>query len=352
MRKFIQHISWVCIPLLCIPLVNYFIDPAHMYDHYEQQIVSLLQEHKYVINVDPDKDERALMKAMIDSCERDIDVLILGSSRIMLLSEKMFGGKHILNVGVSGATYEDIAALLYHFLQKHKPPQTIILGIDPQHFNANIGDTRWKSIDKEYAAYSKEVLQENVSCGFNTEKWANLFSIPYFKESVRYYAKHRCSNEIRMKAVDCEIEAEDIETGSAIGYDGSLIYGREYEMLPLSTTNTKAKNETYQQWENYTELSAREIWRWEKLIQYIYIYEQDIKLYFYKAAFHPITYKRMMEEARYEGMRKGMEQIDKIAKENDIVLIGSYNPDDYHLRDSDFYDGMHMRRDAVERMLR
>lgn len=346
MRKFIIQFIIFLLPLLCIPIANYVIDPSHIYDDYGQQVVSTLQGHRYVINVDPDKDERLLMKAMIDSCKKDIDVLILGSSRVMQISEDMFDNKRVLNLGVSGATYEDITGLLYLYLQGHKTPKAIIIGIDPQHFNANIGDTRWKSIDREYARYSEDVLGEKVSCGINLEKWENLFSVTYFQEAIKYYKRPKRY----LQAIDYDIQGTDIEYGIAIRYDGSSVYGREYETRSLTKTNHEAQTEIYSQWENYKELSTRELNRWQNLIQYAR--QQCVELYFFEAAFHPIVYHRLTMDAQFEGMKKGMEYVEKMAEENGITQIGSYNPDDCHLCDSDFYDGMHMRRRAIERELK
>ena len=97
MKKFLLAAVIVLLPLMSIPVVNYTIDPSHIYDHYEQKIVSLLQHHPYVTNVDQNMDERSYKKSLIDSCKTDADVLVLCSSSVMSISESMFKEKSLLN---------------------------------------------------------------------------------------------------------------------------------------------------------------------------------------------------------------------------------------------------------------
>ena len=291
-------------------------------------------------------DERNFKKSLIDSCKEDVDILVLGSSRIMLLSEQMLNGESLLNLGVSGATYEDIAALFYHYIQTSKGPRKVIIGIDPQHFNANIGDTRWKTLRKEYMAYSKDILSNDVLVTPNFEKWENLISITYFQSAVRI------GNEShRLKPGDAIISEDSIEYGCGYRDDGSLIYGRSYHNTPQDITNNLAKTEFYPQWDKYSELSKDEIDRWRRLIQYMK--EKDIQVCLFNAAYHPIMYQRFMNDAKLDMMRQAMDYIHKFEIENDVEMIGSFNPNDnnFNLKEGDFYDGMHMRREVVEKIL-
>ena len=344
MKKFISRFVLVILPLLCIPIVNYTIDPSHIYDHYEQKIVSLLQHHPYVINVDQNMDERSFKKTLIDSCKTDIDMLIFGSSSVMSISESMFEGKHILNLGMSGATYEDIAALLYHYLSTGKCPRAVILGIDPQHFNANIGDTRWKTLQNEYAAYSKEVLSKPMYQLPDFEKWFNLLSLTYFQCCLKFDG-----DQYAIQTIDSVIHSDDIEHGAGLCKDGSLVYGRAFNNLSLQETNELAKNEAYSQWDNYAELSPIEIERWQQFIRYLQ--KKGIEVYIYESPYHPITFKRLNDEERYEMMETAMNYVDQFAEENTLMVIGSYNPSQCNLQECDFYDGTHVRKEHVAKLM-
>lgn len=345
MRKFLYRLILVLLPVVSIPIVNYTVDPSHVYDGYDQKIVSILQQHPYVINVDPNLDERNFKKSLVDSCKEDVDILVLGSSRVMLISEQMFNGESLLNLGVSGATYEDVTALLHHYMTSGKCPRKIILGLDPQHFNANIGDTRWMALRNDYAAYDSDVLKNSIEIEPNYDKWLNLVSITYFQNALKCINRNSV-----LQPIDSVILGKDIHDGNGVGKDGSLIYGSDFESRwPIEMSNNNAKNVAYPQWDNYTQLSEVEIERWQNLIEYIQ--GKGIQLYFIRAAYHPILYNRLVTDDKYMMMKKGMDYIERLAKINSIELIGSFNPNDDNFKSKDFYDGMHMRQETMERII-
>lgn len=345
MKKFIIHISFIFLPLLVIPVLNYMVDPAHLFDNYEQELVSILQRNEYVINVSPNFNERKFKRTLIDSCKQDVDVLVLGSSRVMLLSEPMFDGQTLLNLGMSGATFEDISGILYHYLQKGKCPCQIIIGIDPQHFNASIGDARWLELQDDYAQFSRNILGEKYTPRPQLEKYKTLFSISYFHEAIKSFRSRKKSAGLEGVSL---IAGKDIPCGVGLRKDGSYVYGRDMEMLSIAETNKQAKEESYEQWDGFTVISKYETQRWKRLMGYIK--EHNIDICLYKVPYHPIMYHRLVSDEKYEMMAQAMVYADQLAKDANVRIVGSYNPDDFNFAHEDFYDGMHVRKCALERI--
>lgn len=353
MKKFLLHISIVLLPLLCIPVVNYLVDPGHIYGHYEQEIASLLQHHRYVKNINPNFDHRRLKKALIESCHRDIDMLILGSSSVIYISEDMFDNKNVLNLGVSAATYKDISALLYHYIQLHGAPKEVIIAVDPQHFSGTHDDARWKNISQEFLAFSHDVLSEDVAITFDYEKWTNLLSPTYFKESVIAFLwqkrrEYMYDWDFTIQTTDNDITATDIEYSAVVANDGSIIPWKDIDLRPQEETKVITHVIPIKQWE-YHELSSKEIDRWRKLIEFIQ--QQGIKLYFFESCYHPVLYKSLATEKRYDGARQAMLFIPELAKEYGIEMIGTYDPARYDFSDPDFLDALHMCRSAYRKVL-
>ena len=63
---------------------------------------------------------------------------------------------------------------------------------------------------------------------------------------------------------------------------------------------------------------------------------------------HPLSYKKIRE---LKGARDAFEFVDRYAKENNIPLIGSFNPADEGLTESDFYDGPHVRKEIMDKIV-
>ena len=50
-------------------------------------------------------------------------------------------------------------------------------------------------------------------------------------------------------------------------------------------------------------------------------------------------------------MQKAINYIDEYAKKNNIPIIGSFNPEDLGLKNTDFYDAAHARKEVVDKLL-
>ena len=187
----------------------------------EVLLAKLLSKSKAVYSIK--MDERQFVKNRILYETLDPKILIVGSSRVMQLSNENFD-QQVLNLGVSGASIEDQIAITVMALEKFNPDK-ILLGADPWLFNKDNGQLRWKSISKEYeialknikeAKYKDKILKKdtknevyNIYEGFLDNVYSNL----------------------NKRKLDLDITSDGIKDSAKqiILRDGKIVYGKEKE---------------------------------------------------------------------------------------------------------------------------
>lgn len=271
------------------------------------------------------RDERIFVKNRL-TFEHDVpDVLIIGSSRIMQI--RNFGIKRYLGLGVSGASVEDDVAILNIVNKKFSPPITII-SADPWLFNSNSGQGRWTSLKAEYleATGSKDKANENTIVINGLTKL-----IRNFYEHTTYSFGNPVNDKPEFKA--------------KIRKDGSHVYDISY----ISKTQDeieKGFNDLLGYAMGDYAFSEKAKKEFEDLIR---AQSNKSKVVLVLSPYHPKLYERMQKE------RPIFLQIEnnfrQIAKENNIAIIGSYNPATVGCKIEDFYDGMHPKDECMKKIL-
>lgn len=170
--------------------INYFGDAANLFSNsYELKIIQILYNNHNVKNVTnvTNYDERVFQRELINKLDRKLDIVVLGSSRVMTIQSEYFNNQTLINNGVAGASIEDIIAIFQMYKNKKILPKKIILGIDPWIFNINNNQKRWLSIKKEYYNYCNEELENTVS--ILNSKYTQFFSPSYFQKSLKNLQK-------------------------------------------------------------------------------------------------------------------------------------------------------------------
>ncbi|RYG17049.1 MAG: hypothetical protein EOO07_11930 [Chitinophagaceae bacterium] len=111
------------------------------------------------IVVDRNYDERKFQIFRILLEPTDPETLVLGSSRVLQIGKDVLSSNS-LNLGVSGASLEDLIALADVASSKFNSRQ-IIIGIDPWLFNSNSYQDRWQSIREEFNNALKKLDAES-----------------------------------------------------------------------------------------------------------------------------------------------------------------------------------------------
>ncbi|MGI6723275.1 MAG: hypothetical protein ACOX39_02705 [Arcobacteraceae bacterium] len=294
-------------------------------------------------------DERIFRKKQIKYLKNDVEFIAIGSSRTMQLRKNMFlddGINNFQNYSVSGASLEDYIALIQVHKNKFgKLPKNIILGLDAWIFNQNNGQTRYLSLVEEYNEFisilnnsSKQKINNDTSTRNN---FLYFISIEYFKKNLKDFSK----KEIFYIADNIEVD-DNLRMP-----DGSIYYPYKSRFPDFKEVEKVAKSYTQgnvYSLENYKKLFNIELF--ENLIKYLL--ENNVNIYFYLTPYNPITYDILMQNEKYKIINQAEEYIINFSKQNNIKIVGSFNPHNYNLTNEDFFDGMHSLDIAYEKIFK
>lgn len=335
MKKFLIYIACVGLPFfLLVPTVNYCIDPAHTIDgeEYADKIVTGLKQGYNVTNLS-DHDERFYKKKLAELYkDKELDFLILGSSRSMLLNRHNFNSDKVLNLSVSGATVKDFLAFYEICKQNNIKYKKLIIGMDPVMVSCN--DLRWKSIGEYYYSAIGQTQQAPSVISLKQEKLDNLFSVGYFKTALKH------PKQLKLEYIKSECGEE-----KTTHLDGSLCYDRKYRNSDVINVNNTAKIQWHHSYD-FECIDTILIKEFELLLSDCLRNKIDITFFF--SPYHKYLYDRLFILAHVQA---GEKEVYRLANEYHIHTIGNYNPDYCNVSNEDFYDGMHARQETIDKLM-
>ena len=340
MKKFIVKTSLSSfIIIILIVSTNYLGDSAQLFNKgYENKIAKIRLQGNNVTNI-TNYDERILQREWISKIESSPDIVVLGSSRSMMIRAKDFKNKKLINNSVSGASVQDLIAIYQLYKSNKILPETFIIGLDPWIFNENNGQTRWLSLKQEYSFFFDENIDRNLNC----EKLKQLVSISYFQSSFKMGLEKILKKNVDPIATDKIYNRNDSKL-----FDGSVTYNKKYtESSNYKTVNMRAlesvKSEIYSL-NKFEDISPELFSEFEKLC--MEILHNDIRLLIWIPPYHPLVYEKLKK--KYEIVLELENQILKFTKSKNIVCSGGLNPAKFGLISENFYDGMHLKEGVLK----
>lgn len=338
MKHFIFYILTIFVPIFGgIVLVNHTLDPGHIYQS-QKYIDKVIEGIKEGYNVEgiTDIDERIykLQFAELHKGEK-FDYLALGSSRIMTVSKDILHGSSFLNLSVSSCQIEDIIAFYQICKDFNIHYSNLLISADPYVFNGHYIDDRWKCLGDYVNEYmGKDVTGQRIDWDI---VW-NLFSISYFKTAL-----HSCmTDNNNLKYVKTAINNE----GETFRTDGSFCWSRSVREAPQAVIDGKARTTHFHLFKDFNDISEDRVALFTKLMENVKA--DNVKIHFVCSPFHPIFYRKLLKS---KGAMDAMDFFKNYANNNNIQLIGSFNPADEGLNGSDFYDGPHIRKEVLDRIV-
>lgn len=347
MKKFLLKLILVLAPVfLFVVSVNYFGDAANLFSvNYEKKISEEILKGNNVTNV-YNYDERLLEKHLINNSTLCPDVLVIGSSRVMLINSSNFQKITFINAGVSGASIEDLIAIYQMFEQKKCLPKKIILGLDPWTLNVNNGQVRWKTLNQEYFTIYKKLTNKNI---VTTEeqresKYIQLISPSYFKGSFK---KMLLASS---KPIATKTKINNTFTRLV---DGSITYDLAYRSATPEEVEKRAIefiNSDIYSIERFDKLSPDISFILEKFIEHLK--SKNIEISFLLTPYHPEVYSFIAKNDKYSKVIESENYFRQLGLKFGIKVIGSFNPIILNMDSSFFYDGMHCNEKGIEKTLK
>lgn len=338
MKKFVTYMLTVGISVFgVIALFNYFIDPSNIYStDYIDRVIEGARRGLNVECMSDNMDER-IYKRKLSELHRGetFDYVALGASHASLLSEDALSGASLLNLWVGGGTLEDITAFYQICKDNDIHYRNVIIPVDEYLLNDENTDIRWKPVASYYYKFmGQEVTEER----FDWDKVWNLFSASYFQASLKFLM-------VRLSGVpDIRYVLTVENEGSTRRTDGSIYYERKNRERAQNLIDKEAL-QPVKNFDEYKEVSQRRISIFCKLMDALKA--DGVNVIFFRSPLHPIVYERTKH---VKGMAESRKFFTEYAEKNGITLIGSYNPADLGLKNTDFHVGSHLKKEVVDRL--
>lgn len=324
--------------------VNYWGDAANLFnDGYVKKMVSIIAGGNYVTNI-TNYDGRLFQKEFANSRRAAYDVLILGSSRTMLINSDYFRGQKVFNCSVSGASIEDLVAIYQMYKEKKILPKKILFGIDPWIFNKNSGQSRWLSVAEQYKSFFNGKKPIEVNPGLKDFRRLQLISPSYFQISLKRIPGV-FTGEFTPKSTANKFNKTNTQLT-----DGSLIYAEAFRNLSQAETDAEAQNylkgDIYSI-EHYDTLSKETQEIFDMLMNDCK--KNNISVAFILQPYHPAVYQVIKKKT--PAVLLASDYIRSYATQNHLKVFGSYDPAGLGLNKTYFYDGMHDKPEAIAEIL-
>jgi hypothetical protein len=298
---------------------------------------------------------RNSQKLVIEKMKKSPYTILLGSSRSFLVRESCLGLEktgNYFNHSVGNATLKDYIAILGAYKLKGELPAKIIIQVDPQLF-----DKRWDEYLSSWQllSFANEYYYFMECLNYHMPALLASYKIAQYKISK---TKALISQEYTVKNFKSFLSGTDVDYRIANCMypdvlikmpDGSLCY-------PFSKRSQYA---SFTQEENKRFLKNAKGHIHQQSLQSMfidlidYLVNNGTQIVFFLPPYNPSSYREIDNDIElryvhnYERMLRDLAQLKK------IPVIGSYNPNIFHLSNKDFLDAVHMNNDrAMERVFK
>lgn len=133
--------------------------------------------------------------------------------------------------------------------------------------------------------------------------------------------------------------------------DGSVLYMSSFRDAPPDAVQERVLNHAIEfMWmEDFYEVDEELCTLFGRFVQYLQ--NQNIEVIFLLTPYHPVVYNNAMEYPDiYAGFFQTEPFFTNYAKKHDIPVYGSYNPFVAGTLDDDFFDGLHIKPEALAKL--
>lgn len=335
------------LPLILIGGINSYFDPDYtLRKDYVAPLAKALLEGKMIsgpVNVN----SRLLKKQWIEQLPNTPEMLVLGSSHTLALTQQSFPGKSFFNASVTNCTFQDMYAFLNLFEKKSgKPPHTIIICADQWLFGNSFVEKQWLENRAEFIGMAPKI------------KGISLTKFPFKWDLHKEWMKELFSVRYLIRSLKVRGRAEKFEICQAINKDKMMFLPDGSRSIPAQVVNApeeevseKVGNYFYSgNDEHFTELVQLQCALFEGMINHLKTYNCEIILFI--PPYHPEAYRLLKQSPQTGGVFKAESYIRTFARKHDLATIGATNPDSLNLSSSDFYDAVHLKSESLNRIFK
>lgn len=353
MKKLLLKLCLFLPVLMALGLINYCVDPANLFDgNHTRGIVMHMVEGFNVAGLE-NFDERLFQKLYISKVRDPKDIVVLGSSRAMMISEDFFPGKTFFNSSVSGASLEDQITIFSLYEDQELFPDTIILNLDPWNLDKNHNETRWKTLQTEYnralAKFTEMDRLDRLKIFFDFsdyEKYKEILSPSYFQASIQNLI-HQVEKP-KIKYYPTLLKESNVLIKKT---DGSISYGEDYRLADIDKIKDRVRNAIRKDiytLENFHAIDPQLQATFEAFVSYMR--EKNVEVVFFLVPYQPDYHNFLISSGEYQITHDVQTYYYSYAESQDIKIVGSYDPGDIPCSENEFYDQMHPKPECIQKI--
>lgn len=348
MRQFLKRLAIALFPVLLMGGFNFFRDRAHIVrsESFISGVRDSMQGGRQVAGLE-DYNERALARQIAQQYGTQPDVLILGSSRSAELTAWMCGGKDALNLSVSGASWQDHVGLYMAAGQSGKlaSVKKLYLCVDPWLLNPNNGEVRWQTLNDEVARAAHNWSLKGYRTARSERQWMaklrEMFNPLYAWENLT------------QAPVPYFSTTDTVSTHKLVFANGTIRQQKEKDARSLEETRERAREFASRKdlfhLAKFNKLDSSGLTALEQLA--MEIEGSGAAVHLLLMPFHPLVYARMQTDRRYTNVALSEQAFRQMASLHGWRIYGSYDPVKAGMTENDFFDGMHLKRSVLTRLL-
>ncbi len=334
-------------PLLALVMaVNWYADPANLLrGGYEQRVAEIMASGENAANL-RNMDDRAWIRAYAALRTQTIGTLALGSSHSMQITPELTGDADTFCAGVTGADLRDCVSIYRLFRQQGFAPARVILTVDPWFLCENTLEGR--AMTDGYEAFCKEIGETPYRSGslagelVKWERKAQIFSVPYFQQSLEYLKKGLDKNRDPVPTTAHKAESAMRRADGSYSYEAAYRDAGIQAARRLAEDCIIAKPQFARDFTGVTPALERQLRAFLSAMQ-----TDGAQVAVMLAPYHPVYYAHMAASSDYQPLLATEPLIRAIAEELQIPVFGAYDPAACGLSETDFYDAMHCSEEAM-----
>ena len=343
-ERLLIRLSLFSAPLvLLLVAVNYFGDGGRIIRGEDShKIEEILLSGTYCTNLSNFNDAN-FQQRYVAQLEGKYKTVVLGSSRALLLGNLLIPDSSLYNTSFTSASLEDVLGMYQYYTEHHPVPQKILLSIDPWMFNDEFAKEGFGEFHSAFLESQGIEVPGANNQKRNRSVLRVLFSLSYFQESVK-----EIPALIRGKRGPYATQ-EPYNEEMTILPDGSRTYPASYQNL--SSLRKRIKIESYMNGRSHLE-GFREVSpsRWDYFSHFVMqAMDKGIAVELLLFPYHPYAYEFV--EADHPMVMQVEEKILVWAKEQQVPVHGSFDPEVLGMDDQAFFDAVHNNRFGVQTVL-
>jgi hypothetical protein len=349
--------------LFFVALINYKIDPEKVYSNffninnsketYSTEFINKLTKSEYGVSFEENILNERDIKYKLANYPTTAECAVIGSSPVFQISSfrkiKSFNSicNSILNLGVSSSVLEDYLIFSEQLFLNKQAPKKIIIQINPYTLNFNRDDL-WQKYSDEYYTFKNKLMKNKESNkipnnrSYNFLLLENLINLNYLIRSIELFSFDK--NQLII-----EVKKFDFKKGSEYDVmlpDGSLVYNSNQieEALKAKIDGITGKGD-YKikegKWYNQDAIDLL-----DNLTKYL---QQKFEVIFLMTPYHPLVWN-ISDRPIVKAMKKIEPIIIDIAKNNDVLVYGSFNPKNIPCLGSEYFDEIHLKSSCASKL--